>query len=161
MKKIMLSLFFCLIFILTLQAQNVNWKEQLNKVMETTRMDSLTLLGYTYLGEVKTKEEFGKLKKQLLGKESHIPTYENNRMTIVKLGEISDTTLVKKYREYISYYLEHIFQFKLGVVELRWKFGGKTFLTNCIVTERSVVYDSILGNLFTFEKKEKMTITSM
>ena len=80
---------------------------------------------------------------------------------IVKLGEISDTTLVKKYREYISYYLEHIFQFKLGVVELRWKFGGKTFRTNCIVTERSVVYDSILGNLFTFEKKEKMTITSM
>ena len=28
MKKIMLSLFFCLIFILTLQAQNENWKEQ-------------------------------------------------------------------------------------------------------------------------------------
>lgn len=132
------------------------WQQQVNTMKEKGGKDAPQLLGYKYQGVIETLEDLSTVKARLMSEENYFPTCDGNAgMKLCKVKELKASGSKKDIEAFstsLAKCVDQLVQVGCGTVELKWKYGPNVFKTICIVSDKGIVYDNIITNLFSESK---------
>ncbi len=146
-----------------LQAQSIKEKhvEELEEIKKNGNVYGLNLIGYSFKKDLNNKDDLSELKRQILSEtESYFPiAIEKGQKEFVfqTLQEIKKNIGKKEMQEIVNRmqsWLDSVVDINMKVIELNWICHGQLYKTSCIVSDKGIIYDNVISNVFLFNKKE-------